>query len=86
MTIQLGDKVRDKVSGFTGIAVCRADWISGCLRYTVQAPAKKDGTLQECQSFDVEQLEVVKSGSVKLSDRRTGGPMPTPPRATNPTR
>jgi hypothetical protein len=78
--IQLGDKVRDRVSGVTGIAVCKSEWFNGCLRWTVQQPASKDGKLPELVSFDVEQLDVLKAGAVKPSKRATGGPMPTPQR------
>ena len=41
---QLGDLVKDKVTGFTGIVICRAVWLNGCARLTVQ-PQKvgKDG-------------------------------------------
>jgi hypothetical protein len=78
--IQLGDKVRDRVSGISGIAVCESKWFNGCLRWTVQQPAGKDGKLPDLVSFDVEQLEVLKKGAVKPIERQTGGPMPTPQR------
>lgn len=78
--IQLGDKVRDQVTGVTGIAVCKAEWLSGCLRWSVQQPATKDGKIPDLVSFDAEQLEVVKAGAVVPQVRNTGGPMPTPSR------
>ncbi len=35
MPIELGDKVRDTVTGFTGIAIGRAKWLYGCDRIVV---------------------------------------------------
>lgn len=33
-TIQLGDKVKDTITGFTGVAVCISKWLNGCVRWT----------------------------------------------------
>lgn len=77
--INLGDKVRDKVSGFTGTCVAVTNWIDGCVRITVQPPIKKDGTLPEAISFDDGGIEVLKAAQVKLAkDKPTGGPCPEP--------
>ncbi len=40
---QLGDRVKDKVTKFTGIIVGRGDHISGCDTYGVQTETLKDG-------------------------------------------
>lgn len=81
MAIKLGDKVRDRVSGSVGVAVCRAEWINGCVRWSIQRKADKEGKAPDLDCFDEKQLEVVKSGEVKIAEpSRTGGPMPvTPP-------
>lgn len=34
--INLGDKVKDSVTGFSGIAIGRTTWLHGCDRITVQ--------------------------------------------------
>ena len=41
--INLGDKVKDIVSGYTGIAVCRTSYLEGCDRIAIQAKVGKDG-------------------------------------------
>ncbi len=71
--IQLGDKVKDTVTGFTGIAIGRTTWLHGCDRVVVQPPVKKDGTLGENQQFDEPSLVIVSKQKVKEGDHATGG-------------
>lgn len=73
--IKLGQKVRDKVTGFTGIAISKIEFLNGCVQFCVKpkAATPKKGEAQKCpegQYFDVEQLDVVgKSKPIKLNDR-----------------
>lgn len=57
--ISLGDEVRDKITGFAGIAICRHIYLNGCDRYSVQPKIDKEGKLPEHQTFDAIQLEVL---------------------------
>jgi hypothetical protein len=41
--VKLGDKVKDRVTGLTGIVIARTDWLNGCIRMTVQPQELKDG-------------------------------------------
>jgi hypothetical protein len=78
--IELGSKVKDKVTGFTGIVVARSEWLYGCRRYTVQADKLSDGKPGDGQGFDEDALQVLKAAEPhKVKD--TGGPQPTPSRA-----
>jgi hypothetical protein len=87
MTIELGSKVRDKVTGFEGIAIGETRWLHGCLRYTVQPQElDKDGNQKATASFDEPQL-IVLAGPAKTKvqataseQRKTGGPAPEPAR------
>ena len=89
MSIKLGQRVRDVVTGFTGIAETRMEWLNGCVRISVQPPArisKEDGSqyVQESKSFDEEQLEILEEKPLKLpghksTPRQTGGGRPDPP-------
>ena len=36
---QLGDKVKDTITGFTGVVTGRSEWLFGCVRCAVQ-PAR----------------------------------------------
>lgn len=59
--IRLGSKVRDKVTGITGIATAETRFLTGCLRYSVQPPADKDGKRPTIEGFDEHHLEVVET-------------------------
>lgn len=69
----LGDEVKDQITGFSGILVCRTQWIHNCNTYGVKPPELKDGVPQEVQYFDEPQLEVVVKEVIKPK-RDTGGP------------
>lgn len=71
--IELGDKVKDTVTGFTGIAVAKVTYLQGCDRFAVQAPVKKNEKPQEWQYFDEPQLKVIKKKKVKQGKKDTGG-------------
>lgn len=78
--IQLGDLVRDRITGFEGVAVCEARWLNGCVRFTVQPRTlTKEGTVKTSEGFDVEQLEKIEHQVVEVMTP-TGGPMPEPSR------
>jgi hypothetical protein len=89
MAIELGDEVRDTITGFAGVVIGLTQWLHGCRRITVQPRELKDGKPIEAMSFDEPQLEVVKAANtpepVKQERARTGGPRPEPQRRTDPT-
>lgn len=63
--IKLGDKVKDRVSGFKGIAVAKHSYLDGCDRISVQPKINKDGKLPDSSTFDEPQLLIVTRGKVK---------------------
>lgn len=71
--IKLGDKVIDSVSGFTGIAIGKTEWLHGCSRIVVQPSVDKDGKLPDTATFDEPQLNIVKKEVVKKGSNKTGG-------------
>jgi len=76
-SIELGDEIRDKISGFQGIAVARHTYFQGCDRISIQQPPiDKDGKLLDAMTFDEPCLEIISKQKVqkrKDSDE-TGGP------------
>lgn len=73
---ELGDKLRDRVSGFTGIAMAIIEFYNGCVRYMLEPETDKDGKLVEACYIDVQQLEKVDDGLNKKQERakqNTGG-------------
>ena len=83
MKIQLGDRVRDTLTGFAGIAVAETQWLHGCRRITIQPEKLNDGKVVEAMTFDEPQIVVVKEG-VASGKRDTGGPRPEPQRQSAP--
>lgn len=87
MTIQLGDKAKDVISGFTGRVTGRAEYITGCTQFCL-SPERLDekGQLQSGNWFDDSRLVVVKrskrlclSRLGEAAKRIAGGPQDTPP-------
>lgn len=74
--IDLGDKVKDTVTGFTGIAVSITDYLHGCQRIGVQAIVRDNEPPKEVQGFDEPQLKIVKKKVVEDGKKDTGGPRP----------
>jgi len=73
--IKLGQKVKDKVTGFTGIAIAKIEYLNGCIQFCVKPKIKaKDNKMSEGQYIDVEQLEVVGEG-IRVESKPTGGVM-----------
>lgn len=73
--IVLGQKVKDKVSGYTGIAVAKTDFLNGCCRISVQAPVGKDGKVPDQEWFDNQQIQVItKRPILEQKKLKTGGP------------
>jgi hypothetical protein len=58
--IELGAKVKDKVTGFVGIATGHTRLLTGCDRYLVQPAVGKDGKLPDECWFDENRLVVLK--------------------------
>lgn len=84
--INLGDKARDRVSGFEGVCVAQTQWISGCARLTLQPPTGKDGKIPDAQTFDEPMLELVKANTIPMGPTRSGGPRPEPATRSAPRR
>lgn len=82
MMIELGQEVKDKVTGFKGIASGRCVYLSGCAHVSIQPKVGKDGKLPEAKWFDEPMIELVskkkKKVVIKTRSRRFGGPMLTP--------
>jgi len=89
MAVKLGIRVRDNITGLTGIAVARTEWLHGCARVTIQPEELKDGKPVESYTVDEQQVELVKTEKRRvspLSSATAGGPQPTPARHGDPRR
>ena len=80
--IKLGDKVKDKVTGFTGVATSKVEYLNGCVQFCITPKMKsKDNKMPEGTYIDQQQLEVV-GKKVSVKRKRTGGSMPNTPSAS----
>ena len=57
----LGDEVKDEITGFVGIAIARYSYLQGCDRMCVQPVVDEKGILPKEKTFDESQLIVVKA-------------------------
>ena len=73
--IKLGSKVKDKISGLTGIAMTRLEYLNGCVQYAVQPKMEKGATEIPSWNIDEEQLEVIGEAKKAKKKTKTGGPM-----------
>lgn len=84
-TLELGDLARDMVTGYEGVVVACAKFLTGCDRVTLQAKVdSKDSKLPEPYGFDVTTVEVIKKHAVTpigrelpetpALERKPGGP------------
>lgn len=86
MTIGLGDKARDSITGLTGIVVARHEYLNGCVRLSVQPSELKDGKPVDCSCFDIEQMELVEATQQPRKLVAVGGPHDEPSRQSAPSR
>ena len=76
--IELGNKVKDIVTGYEGIAVSRIEYLNGCVQYCVKPKVGKDGKIAEGEFIDQEQLKDL-GKAVKVVAKPTGGNMSDTP-------
>jgi valyl-tRNA synthetase len=83
MSVKLGSKVKDSLTGFTGIATARTEWLYGCTRIAIEPQELHDGKPIETQWFDEQRVEVVLEDKPKVSkdsSATSGGPQKDPHR------
>ena len=76
---ELGTMLRDKVTKFTGICMCRIEYFTGCLKYGLaRTKLAKDNKIEDNWTYlDEIVLEEVKGRGIK-KEKSMGGPAPTP--------
>lgn len=71
--IELGSRVKDIVTGMTGIATSRKQDMNGCEQYCISGKIDKDGKMQDSYWIDHAQLEIVDDGvKGKIEQKDTG--------------
>ena len=78
--IPLGTLIQDRVTGVSGIATARVEYLNGCVQYCLKRKMREDGTVPEGLYIDEGQLEVIGDGIRIPSRPGGGGPQADPPR------
>jgi len=72
--VEVGDKVKDMVSGIEGTTVSKTEFLNGCVQFGVQPKVKKGTNEINTWNIDEEQLKVISKKNVKVEKKSTGGP------------
>lgn len=73
MSIKLGDRVKDKITGFQGIATGICDYITGCKQVLVTPEAQGNGHVEKLPDscwLDIDRLNAVESAAFNPSSVR----------------
>jgi len=80
-TFNLGDELKDEVTGFSGIVVGITKYATGCVHYGLQTRSLNNAIPVEWQWFDESRLLRVKENVVKfrVKENETSGNFPNAP-------
>ena len=73
MTIKLGSKVRDTLTGFEGTATGRTTFLYGCVRICIESTEIQKGEVVE-NWFDEQRVETVKKTKPQVSPGSSAAP------------
>ena len=65
--VQLGDQVKDTITGLKGIVIGLCDYLYGCRRLVIQPSIDKDGQYVESIWVDEPQVKVLRRAVVQAS-------------------
>ncbi len=71
--IKLGQKVRDKITGFEGIATSKVEYINGCIQFCIRPKIDKDGKMVDGEYIDIAQIEAIEERKTKKVKPSGGG-------------
>jgi hypothetical protein len=71
---ELGQKAKDKITGFEGILTARVQFLTGCNRYSIQPQKLHDGKRLEGEYFDEDQIVITGKGILaeEVSGKKRG--------------
>ena len=81
MNIILGKEYEDKITGFSGIATGKAQYLTGCDQVCLKPKVDKDGKMQDAQWFDDGEIKLIGKGitAKEVKGSSNGGPQPDAP-------
>jgi hypothetical protein len=70
----MGDTVKDDVTGYEGVVVAITHYMTGCTHASLQAKKNKEGKVPEWESFEETRMTLVKKVKVpKVAKAPIGG-------------
>ena len=88
MKFELGDVVKDIITGLEGVVMVRAEYLTNCTHIGIQPFSLKDGIPQDWIWIDERRCKKTSKKRIVLKEearisvevpKRTGGPQPNPP-------
>lgn len=81
-TLELGQRAKDKITGFEGILTSRCEFLTGCNRYCIQPTELREGKPVDSLYFDEAQIEIVGEGisAENVQGEKKGACSPDPSR------
>lgn len=80
--IALGSKVKDTVTGFSGMAVCKTVWLHGTQSIGIEPTTLHEGKPIQAHDFNVKRVVLIEEGKPPMSPHadptRPGGPQKDP--------
>ena len=73
MNIEMGDIVRDKISGYKGVVVGIYYFYNGCIQCGIMSKSQKNEPPKE-ESIDVQFLEIIEKCKKPIIQEEAGGP------------
>jgi hypothetical protein len=79
---ELGQEIKDVITGYQGVVMVRAEYFTGCRHYGVLTRLPdKDGNERPWNWLDESRWEVVELPKVEQPKRKSSGPCPNGPNA-----
>ncbi|WP_172332544.1 hypothetical protein [Mangrovicoccus sp. HB161399] len=76
--VAMGDKVKDTLTGFTGVVIAHAEHMTGCNQLYVLPQSEKENEIKDGHWFDIERIEKIGDRAVVVEARLTGADVPAP--------
>jgi hypothetical protein len=79
---ELGDVLKEKVTGLVGVVMVRAQYSTGCHHYGMQSRELINGAPKDWEWFDQSRLEPVKEKPIvfDIPEKTTSGAFPSGPK------
>lgn len=71
----MGSRIKDSVTGASGVVTCVSYYLNGCVRVLVEPPVDKEGKRPEAFYIDIQQAEIIDEKVAATEETKSvGGP------------